>query len=347
MALGQVEKTSFPHVKGLVKKRTKFGHRYILTDKDSTGKSRSITVKISDNDPVDIFMQKVTEARTKIKAQTPAETLEERINEFACFQKLSPNTTALYRHSLSGFTLDEKANQQKVNEILKRNLKPSTISLYLRHVRHFFDWLIRRGVQVKNPIADVSFKSKTMPRSRIPTQEEIDRILSYARNRDPMYLLFILLLINTGARVSTLFALRKSDLKDGFLLLYNAKCHKYYDYSIPIQSKEIINLWEKCPGDEPIFARNGRVYWRRINQWMRRNLGCDSKGETISAHSMRHAFATRAAMNNVPIEIIAKLLDHQSIATTAKFYARFSQKQINDAVSLALGHSGSGSPSSP
>ena len=347
MALGQSQKTAFPHVKGLVKKRTKFGHRYILTDKDSAGNSRSVTVKVSDNDTVDTFMQKVNEARTKIKAKASAETLEEKLDEFLAMHKLAPGTERLYRFSLIGFTLDEKSNQKRINEILKKDLKSSTLSTYLTRINHFFDWLIHSGIQIRNPAEGISLKSKFSPRSRIPTPSELEKILAYARLKDPMYRLFILLLINTGARVSTIFALRKSDMKDGFLLLYNVKCKKYYDYAIPIQNKEILELWDRCPDNEPIFEKFGSKYWKRFNNWLRKNFKRDAKGETLSSHSMRHAFATHAAMNNVPMEIIAKLLDHQSIATTAKFYARFSQQQINDAVSLALGHSGSGSTSSP
>lgn len=347
MALGQTQKTAFPHVKGLVKKRTKFGQRYILTDKDSTGKSHSVTVKISDNDTADIFMRKVSEARQKIRSQASKDTLDDMLNQFLALNKLARQTEMLYRHALNGFTMDEQANRRRINELLKKSLKPSSLSNYLAHISHFFDWMIRRGTQIKNPTSDISIKSQTSPRSRIPTNSEIEKILNYASKKEPSFRLFVLLLMNTGARVSSIFAIRKTDLRDGFLLLYNVKCKKYYDYSIPIQNKEICELWNRCPDEGTIFADNGNKYWRRLNGWMSRNFKRDAKGETLSAHSLRHSFATRAAMNNVPMEIIAKLLDHQSVATTAKFYARFSQQQINDAVSLALGHSGSGSTSSP
>lgn len=52
--------------------------------------------------------------------------------------------------------------------------------------------------------------------------------------------------------------------------------------------------------------------------------------------SFRHTFASRAAQNDVPLAVVSKLLDHQSVATTAKFYARFSREQIADAVAKAV-----------
>ena len=347
MANKQSDVDKFPHVKGLQKKRTKFGHRYVLTDVDSNGKSRSVTVKILDNDPLDVFFQKVSDAREKIKAQKNAETLSDLLSEFLSLRKLSKTTEQLYRRELKAFSLDDEQNKHAMNALLRRELKDTTRAAYVRNVSFFFDWLIRHGIAIKNPAADVKIKAQNVPRSRIPTEEELKQIMDYARRRNPLFRLFILLLLNTGARVSTIAVLQKSDMHNGALMLYNVKCKKYYDYLIPIQNKEIMELWKECPEEGPIFSNHVNTWHTKINRWMLTKFGRNAKGETLSAHSLRHLFATRAAMNNVPMEIIAKLLDHQSVATTAKFYARFSQKQINDAVSLALGHSGSGSPSSP
>ena len=85
-----------------------------------------------------------------------------------------------------------------------------------------------------------------------------------------------------------------------------------------------------------IFGGRGIVFHKRLNQWMYNRFGKDAKGETLSCHSIRHTFASRAAMNNVPLEVIAKLLDHQSMSTTMKYYARFSPKQIENAIEVTV-----------
>lgn len=70
---------------------------------------------------------------------------------------------------------------------------------------------------------------------------------------------------------------------------------------------------------------------------MRYHFGRDKNGETLSPHSLRHTFATQALQAGVPLEVVSKLLDHQSPATTIKVYARFSDAQIDDAIKKTFG----------
>lgn len=162
------------------------------------------------------------------------------------------------------------------------------------------------------------------------------KLLKYLSKSAPLFRLFGLLLIHTGARISTVFALHKSDLTPNGLMMYNVKCKKFYDYAIPVKSREILELWEQAPDEGTIFNGMEERFRHRLNNWLEYNFKRDSRGELLSCHSIRHTFATRAAMNGVPIEVIAKLLDHQSMNTTMKFYARFSPKQIENAVETAI-----------
>ena len=162
------------------------------------------------------------------------------------------------------------------------------------------------------------------------------KLLKYLSKSSPLFRLFGLLLIHTGARISTVFALHKADLTPNGLIMYNVKCKKFYDYIIPVKSREILELWEQVPDEGTIFNGMEERFRHRLNNWLEYNFKRDSRGELLSCHSIRHTFATRAAMNGVPIEVIAKLLDHQSMNTTMKFYARFSPKQIENAVETAI-----------
>lgn len=86
----------FPHVPGLTKKRTKFGHRWILTEHDSAGKSHSITVKILDNDPVDVFYRKIAEARRELRLKTQNKDFQAYLKEYFVIKQLSAHTRSLY-----------------------------------------------------------------------------------------------------------------------------------------------------------------------------------------------------------------------------------------------------------
>lgn len=336
MSKAKEREDRFPHVKGLAKKRTKFGHRWILTEQDSMGKSRSITVKILDNDPVDVFFRKVNDARLELRRKDKEKTFDEYFKDFSIINQLSTGTIRCYRYALQGMGLNPKKNREIVREIVNSKRKASTKALYINKINHFFDWIIKHGVPIENPALDVRIRELTQPRMRIATPEEIDVILRYAKNRPPEYRLFVLLLVHTGARLSTIERLQASDLQDGRLNLYNVKARKKYDYRIPVNSG-IIDLWQDVTRDGILWHESPSVYRIRIQRWMHYRFQKDSNGEILSPHSLRHTFASRAVQNGVSIDVVSKLLDHASASTTLKVYARFSQDQIDDAVSRAMG----------
>ena len=327
----------FPHVVGLAKKRTKFGHRWILTEHDSTGKSHSITVKILDNDPIDVFYRKIAEARRELRFKTQNKDFQAYMKEYFVVKQLSARTRGLYNRCLNGFSFDDKNNKKRTREILAMDVKPSTLKVYVSDINAFFTWLISRGEQVKNPVCDVCIKTKFQPRKRTLTDSEMDILISYAMSReDKAYTLFILLLIETGARISTIMSLKLNDLSnDGKIHLINVKSNKDYDYNLRIQNEEIMSLWKHRVKSGRLWNEHPQKYAYRLKAWMYLQFGVDENGERLSPHSLRHTFASRAIQNGVPIEVICKLLDHASPSTTLRVYARFSQEQIDDGMRRA------------
>lgn len=332
MSIVQSEKSKFPHVKGVCTKRTKFGHRYILTEPDPNGVPRSITIHVNQGDSVEVYLQKVGEARAELRRRHAERGFSDYLNEYFRQKMLAEGTERVYRIALRGFSLNDSENERAASALMRGNRRKSTLANYFSRIRAFFSWLIEKGVRVKNPAIDV--RSDSVPRGRVMTDDEIARLSAYARTRPPLYRLFILLLLHTGARISTLYAIKKNDLTEDGLQLYNVKCKRYYAYIIPIQCKEIRDLWLFGSDVGGIFG--SKKFHASLNSWMRYHFGKDSKGQTLSAHSIRHTFASRAVQNGVPLEIVSKLLDHQSMSVTAKYYAKFSPKQISDAVAKAV-----------
>ena len=338
-AMGEKKKGAgkFPHVKGLQKKRTKNGHRWVLTDTDFTGKSRSITVKILDTDPVDVFFKKVNDARQALKRKCACKSFEDYLSAFCAMRQLAPGTVENYRTALRGFSFDDRKNARIVNEILRSSRKQSTQKGIIDKISVFFTWLIQRGEPVKNPVADIVIKARTPHRSRTLTDNELAIFLQYARKHEPEYRLFCLLLLHTGARVSTIGALTAQSLdNENRLHLYNVKCKKQYDVAVPLIDQETHELWASVTKNGTLWNTPWKRFARRLTSWFRTRFAQDANGETLSAHSLRHTFASRALQNGVPLEVVSKLLDHSSISTTLSVYAKFSQEQIDKAVELTI-----------
>lgn len=324
----------FPHVKGLVRKATKFGHRWILSAPDSTGKIKNITVKISDNDTIEEFYRKVSEARTQLITRSTRKTFDAWLDEYITIKQLSKNSTRCVKFVLSQFSFDNVQNRKIVTQILASGRNQTTIKNRISQVNAFFNWLCQKVPEVKNPALDVKVKAIYQPRRRIATDEEIEALLKRVRNvNNKEYLLFVLLLIHTGARLSTICCLAAKDMDEtNHLSLYNAKTKKRYDYLIPVQDEETIRLWREITADGKLWHIPPTRYYYRLNNLFFRMFKPDETGERLSIHSLRHTFATNAVRAGIPIEIVSKLLDHSSPAITLKVYAKFAQSQIDSAI---------------
>lgn len=324
----------FPHVKGLVKKATKFGHRWILSAPDISGKIKNITVKISDNDTIEEFFRKVSEARETLRRRESRRTFDSWLDEYITIRQIAKNTEISLRITMRNFGLDNEQNRDSVKKILTSGLSNSTIRVRIGQVNSFFLWLCQKIPGLKNPAIDIKLRRTDTPRHRTATNEELSALVARVRSRnDDEYLLFLLLLIHTGARVSSIIELRSNDMdSDNRLRIYNVKAKKQYDYQIPVANEELISLWRRITADGILWHKDPTTYFHRLKTLMNRMFDRNADGERLSVHSLRHTFATKAVRSGIPVEMVSKLLDHSSINMTLSVYARFSQSQIDDAI---------------
>ena len=323
----------FPAVPGLQKKRTKNGHRWILSEQDSTGKILNVTVPILDTDTDKIFFEKIDAARNLIR--TRSKSMYDWIAEYIDARKLADTTAACVRSTLKRFTIyDNIANRKEIELMMKRGKRTSQATKLAR-IRVFYDWLGKMVPGVMNPADGVEIYSRPHYRKRVATDEEIEFIKrEIERKGDDRLMLFFLLLIHTGARCSTIEAMTPKSLdRNGRLTLYNVKTKKRYSYTIPMVDRELVQVWRRVVKSGELWTDQDKRRLRNRLLLVMRKLGRDASGETLSPHSLRHTFATRALQAGVPAEIVSKLLDHSSVSITLNVYARFSQEQIDDAMS--------------
>ena len=322
---------------GLTRRKARSGGwRYLLSGKTADGTRVFVTVPIVESDTDRTASKKVARAREQLdKKLNPPKDLGVFVEEYLVFKQLAPNTCKLTRSLLSPFTVeDAEANERQVRAILDSDLKPSSKNHHVKTIRAFFTWLrtAHDELGVIDPTAKARTSSKVIPRTRIPTEAETDAVLAWGIKREhkhPGSELYVRLLISTGARVSTLAALTKDSLKDGYLTLYNVKCKKPYDCRLPLKDAEIRALWGKY-GDVLFPAGAERIHIALVS-YMRDTFGKDADGQTISPHSFRHRVATQMLQAGVPLDVVSKVLDHATIATTLKIYASHSQHQIDQA----------------
>lgn len=329
----------FPRVKGVIKKWTKSGQRFLLHGKDLSGKDIYVTIPVDDTDTEKEYFDKIRTARIKLIEKKNRSRIEDLVDEYIQKKQLSSGTAKNIRLALRSYSLDNQHNINVTRELLSGRLKPSTAKTKIGYIRSFFCWLItsRRIDDITDPTQDFCIKCPPTHRTRILTPDEESRLMHYIDSlKDIEYRLILRLALFTGARISSICELTPSSLRDGRFYLYNVKCRKPYDYPIPIKDAETIRLFESISSkvniNDKLFVKPAIVYANYLDKKLLQLFGRDNNGETISIHSLRHTFATKAIQRGVPAEIVSRLLDHSSPATTLRIYARHSDQQIEEAV---------------
>lgn len=253
----------------------------------------------------------------------------EHIEHYIRHSQMKESTAVQIRRYLAGFGYDAKENVRLFEQLRDSDYKPSTKRVRIKAIRTFFTTAKREG-WLDMPDPTNGFKAKEgKPRTRIPTETEITTLLM--RTREKHDALFLRLLIDTGARCSTLLALRPCDMDESWrLALYNVKMDRKYRIKFPITGQTTRVLWksvtECMKPDAKIF---GQVHCNRLKHRMRSWFGKDADGQTISPHSFRHRMATMLSADKQPVGLIAELLD-ASPAVLVRTYTNFGQADVDN-----------------
>lgn len=196
--------------------------------------------------------------------------------------------------------------------LLKRfeRMKPGTVLMLMTSIKTIFAFAKECGIPLKDPTEGMRRPSMGK-RTRIPTDEEKAYFERFLETRSVPERLFSLLLIETGARCSTILKVTPENMNpDWTLALYNVKARRPYRVRLPIRNEALRALWadfvKDKPSGESLFSEKTR---QQVLYQMRKLFPPDANGETLSPHSWRHWKATQMMRAGVPIKVAAAVLD--------------------------------------
>lgn len=306
--------------------------RWDLTVEGADGRKRVRHLSIPTTASNDVFKAEIERVRSEIAVAETAESgggLEKWLALYIEERGLAENTQKTLRCACRGFGLDPEANRRKIVEMKSAGFKPSALRTKLKHVKALFTFMASKGVKVEQPVEGKIRDGA--PRSRVPTDVEIDLLLrAVDTNGGESDRLYVRLLMATGARTSTVEAIRPCDMDSQWgLQLYNVKCSRKYGILHRIMDGETQRLWQivtaTVPHDQAIF---NHCHHDRLLRRMHALFGRDANGETLSVHSLRRAYATRLARGGVPVAMAARLLD-DSPTIMLRHYVTVQQGEID------------------
>ena len=206
-----------------------------------------------------------------------------------------------------------------------------------KHVRvwkRLFHWLVDEGIISRDP-------ARKLRRPRLPKDppkdmrpDDLDRLLAAEAESARDYAI-VCFLADTACRVGGLVGLTIADLD---LAERRAKVVEKGGRSRYVHFKERTEralrryLDEERPagsGPRIFVGLRGPLTTGGIYQILKRLAGKAGVRGRYNPHSMRHAWARQAIKRGASLKEVAEILGHESITTTATFYAVYLDEEIH------------------
>ncbi|WP_417346513.1 site-specific tyrosine recombinase XerD [Ferrimonas sp.] len=266
---------------------------------------------------------------------------------------LSEHTLAAYRSDLLRFceflVPREEALLQVSGETLRQYLEKrqqagmakTSTARTLSALRRFYGDLVRRGELESDPLARI--KPPKLSRN-IPdtlSEAQVSALLDEPDRDDPLELrdaAMLELLYATGLRVSELVGLQLEQLglRQGVVRV-TGKGSKERLVPVGETALDLLTLYLKQSrphllagrDSDVLFPSSRGIMMQRQTFWHRIKLYAVRAGisSSISAHTLRHAFATHLLNHGADLRVVQLLLGHSDLSTT-QIYTHVAQARL-------------------
>ena len=264
---------------------------------------------------------------------------------------LSKNTIEAYRNDINDYLSwlnkrniqdYKKISEQVVNEyvayLFKKALKSSTVNRKISSLKSFYLFLIKKKIISSSPLSEIITPKKDHHLPSSMSEDEVERLLRSPNieldleNRDKA---MIEMLYATGMRISELINLKITDIDlERSVLKVLGKGSK--ERLIPFGEKALDSLnsylakRKKSLAKEVFISNRGKKmtrtgFWQRIKIYLSR----EGLKDSISPHTLRHAFATHLLNRGADLRSVQLLLGHSDLSTT-QIYTHIAKQRLGE-----------------
>ena len=264
---------------------------------------------------------------------------------------LSQNTVKAYEADISAFINWIKENtklklkdikEENINKyisyLFELNLKSSSVNRKISSIKSLYMFLVKKNILKNSPVNEVISpkQEKYLPFSM--SEDEVDKLLNSPKpsnkieKRDKA---MIEMLYATGMRISELVNLKITDI-DTQRCVVKVLGKGSKERLIPFGEAALDSLnaylsdREESTSKE-IFLSNRRTKISRIAFWHRIKLYLSRENlkNSISPHTLRHAFATHLLNRGADLRSVQLLLGHSDLSTT-QIYTHIAKQRLSD-----------------
>jgi len=214
---------------------------------------------------------------------------------------------------------------RKYLAVLKeRNFKMRTVARRLSTLRSFFKFLTREGYLKTNPLISLSSPKQEKHLPLFLTEDEVTRLIEAAIPKDERGLRDRAILetfYSTGIRISELVGLDTQDIDFiGGIVKVMGKGKKERMAPIGDVAIKAIRAYlekRKKQTDALFLNKSGRrITDRGVRDIVKKHLRLASIKQGVSAHTLRHSFATHLLNRGADLRSVQELLGHVNLSTT-------------------------------
>ena len=176
-------------------------------------------------------------------------------------------------------------------------------------------------------------------RERFLSKQEVKLLFErIEEQQDKELKLFTKLALGTGARVTSIMSIKKTDIDftHNTITLKDYKNNSSYKGFLTQELNELLlEQTKKLKPSEPIFSTAQYTLSSRLskilNQLFNQAIAPSDRKNRVVVHTLRHTFASHLAMAGTPIYTLQKLMNHKEIKMTLR-YAKLSPDNGRDYV---------------
>ena len=264
---------------------------------------------------------------------------------------LSQNTVKAYEADISAFInwikentklklkdIKEENINKYISHLFELNLKSSSVNRKISSIKSLYMFLVKKNILKNSPVNEVISpkQEKYLPFSM--SEDEVDKLLNSPKlsnkieKRDKA---MIEMLYATGMRISELVNLKITDV-DTQRCVVKVLGKGSKERLIPFgeAALESLNAYlsdREESSSKEIFLSNRRTKISRIAFWHRIKLYLSRENlkNSISPHTLRHAFATHLLNRGADLRSVQLLLGHSDLSTT-QIYTHIAKQRLSD-----------------
>jgi len=263
---------------------------------------------------------------------------------------LSNNTVKAYEADISSFfqwldnedlkykNLQEDHINQYISFLFQRKMRSSSVNRKISSIKSFYIFLVKRNFVKNSPLNDLVTpkQEKYLPESM--SEAEVDKLLNspdVANKIEKRDKAMIEMLYATGMRISELVNLKMTDvdMKRCVVKVFGKGSKERlvpFGETALDSLRSYLNEREQSSSKEIFLSNRGKkmtrvAFWQRVKVYLiRENLK-----NSISPHTLRHAFATHLLNRGADLRSVQLLLGHSDLSTT-QIYTHIAKQRLSD-----------------